>query len=261
MVKKRFAQHFLRDKNYIERILKGIKIKPPAGVLEIGPGKGNLTFPLLDKGYKVFAIEKDRDFEKFLKKDNLIVFYEDGLYFPKDLEEFLKEKEIDLVISNLPYNVGTRIYLRYLPYLKNLKQMVLMFQREVGEKIKAKVGERDYGFLSVITNLLAEVEEMLKVPPDAFYPKPDVYSMVLSFKSKRGNPFPYENFLKFLKIPFTSPRKTLYNNLIKFYKEEEIEEMFFLNKIPKNIRPHQIEGEKYLTFFKFLKEKENAFSL
>ncbi len=131
MVKKRFAQHFLRDKNYIERILKAIKIKPPARVLEIGPGKGNLTFPLLERGFRVFAIEKDRDFEKFLKKDNLIVFYEDGLYFPMDLEEFLKGNGIDLVISNLPYNVGTRIYLKYLPCLKDLKQMVLMFQREV----------------------------------------------------------------------------------------------------------------------------------
>lgn len=244
MHRKKLGQHFLKSNFYIEKIINSIEVLPPSNILEIGPGKGSITFPLIERGYNLIAIEKDKKFEKYFKDKNIKIFYEDALYFPEDIEEFLKENQISIIFSNLPYSSGTKIFLRYLPNLVFVNQMVLMFQKEVGEKILSK------GSLFAITYLIAEVKIISKVPPDAFSPKPKVESILLSFKNKGGYNFSFEKFLKFLAICFKHPRKTLFNNLINCYNGNIIKNIFKDNILL--LRPHQIEPEILLEIFEKL---------
>ncbi len=241
MLRKRLGQHFLKSNFYIEKIINSFDVLPPTNILEIGSGKGNITFPLIERGYNIIAIEKDKRFEKYFRDKNVKIFYEDALSFPKDIGEFLKEHKISIIFSNLPYSSGTKIFLRYLPYLFFVSQMVLMFQKEVGEKILSN------GSLFVITNLIAEVKTISKVPPDAFSPKPKVESILLSFKSKGNYNFSFEDFLKFLAICFKHPRKTLYNNLMNYFDGNIIKNMFEDNILL--LRPHQLKPEILLEIF------------
>lgn len=259
MPKREYAQHFLKDKYYIEKIINSLGAKRGERILEIGPGKGSLTYPMLKEGLFLIAIEKDREMENYLKDDNLKVFFEDATVFPEDIEEFLKENRIGYVISNLPYNVGTRIYLRYLPCLKNLEKMVLMFQEEVGEKIMALAGSSNYGALSVITQTFSRVEKICRVPPSSFYPKPEIYSVVLSFKGKENSMVEFEPFFSFLNKCFKHPRKTLYNNLLEFFSKNIIKDMFENLELDFNIRPHQIAPEGFAGIFNFFKGKRCLF--
>lgn len=259
MPKKDYAQHFLRDKYYIEKIIGALGAKKGERVLEIGPGRGSLTYPMLKEGCFVIAIEKDIELESYLKDENLKVFFEDASVFPSELEEFLKENKIKYVISNLPYNVGTRIYLRYLAYLKYLERMVLMFQEEVGEKIMAGAGSSSYGALSVITQTFSKVEKICRVPPSSFYPKPEVYSVVLSFRGKGNSIVEFEPFFSFLNKCFKHPRKTLYNNLLESFSKNIIKDMFENNGLDFNIRPHQIEPQGFLRIYNFFKGEKCLF--
>lgn len=253
MIKKKLGQHFLKDKNYILKIIRTLKAEKGDGILEIGPGKGSLTIPMLEKGFKVFAIEKDENLKKYLEIPNLRVFFEDALNFPPNLNDFLNENKIKYLVSNLPYNVGTRIYLRYLPFIGSFEQMVLMFQEEVAEKIIAKVGSSNYGGLSVITEVFAEAEKVLRVPPSAFFPEPEVYSAVLSFKGKPVAGIFFDDFYSFLNKCFKHPRKTLYNNLIESFDRNIINVMFEKNNLNFNIRPHQIDCRVFLKIYRDLK--------
>lgn len=247
MGKVKLGQNFLKDKKIIEKIIESIDLKPPANILEIGSGKGEITFPLIEKGYNLIAIEKDKSFEKYYKNKNLKIFFEDALKFPENIEEFLKINKIDVLISNLPYDVGKKIYLRFLPHINLLKQMVLMFQREVGEKI---LGIGGSNILSVISNILSEIKIISYVPPEAFKPKPEVRSILLSFKFKENLGVPFENFLVFLKKCFKHPRKTFYNNLINFYDEKILFELFKDFNLNKKIRAEEIESKTFLYIFK-----------
>ncbi|MEJ5165971.1 MAG: 16S rRNA (adenine(1518)-N(6)/adenine(1519)-N(6))-dimethyltransferase RsmA [Thermoanaerobaculia bacterium] len=259
MPKKEYAQHFLKDKYYIKKIIGALGAKEGERILEIGPGRGSLTYPMLKEGFFVIAIEKDRELESYLKGENLKLYFEDATIFPSDLEEFLKENRIKYVISNLPYNVGTRIYLRYLPYLKNLERMVLMFQEEVGEKIMAGAGSSSYGALSVITQTCSMVEKICRVPPSSFYPKPEVYSVVLSFKGKEVSPAEFDPFFSFLNKCFKHPRKTLYNNLLEFFSKNIIKSMFENLELDFKIRPHQIAPEGFSGIYNFFKGEKCLF--
>lgn len=259
MSRQKLGQHFLKSKYYIEKIINSIELSPPSNILEIGPGNGSITFPLIDSGFNLIGIEKDKKFEKCFKNKDILIYYEDAIFFPENIENFLKEKKIEILISNLPYNAGTKIFLRYLPNLKYLKQMILMFQKEVGEKISARTGSSSFGSLSVITKLLSDVKVLFKIPPDAFSPKPEVSSILLSFKTKGEFDFSYDKFLKFLGFCFKHPRKTLYNNLLENYKKNIIENMFEENKIIKNSRAHQLEPEVFLKLFRFMGNKNDYF--
>lgn len=249
---KKFGQHFLKNRYYINKIISSIEIIPPANILEIGPGMGSITFPLIEKGYNLICIEIDQRFEEFLKGKNLFVYYKDALHFPEKIDVFLNENNISVLVSNLPYGSGTKIFLRYLKYIKCLKQMLLMFQKEVGEKILAESNSSLYGALSVITKTMAESKIISKVPPSAFSPKPEVDSILISFKPKEKLNIFYDDFLKFLSNCFRKPRKTLYNNLIEFHKRNIIKNMYLKFGFEMNIRPHQVSPEEFLEIFNFL---------
>lgn len=183
--KKQFGQNFLFDLNLTGRIARSVPDITNTDVVEVGPGPGGLTRALLLAGaHKVVAIEKDKTTEPILSEiikasdGRLTVIYEDALKV--DFSKFgISEYAI---CSNLPYNVGTELFINWLLKIAAgapIKSMTLMFQREVAQRIVAKQSDSQYGRLSVLTSLIADAKILFDVPNTAFVPRPKVQSAVV----------------------------------------------------------------------------------
>jgi len=183
--KKQFGQNFLFDLNLTGRIARSVPNITSTTVVEVGPGPGGLTRALLLAGAKkLIAIEKDPTTQPILSKiieasdGKLDVVFGDALKV--DLSEL--EKSGYAICSNLPYNVGTELLIGWLQKIaigKNIQSLTLMFQREVAQRIVAKVGDEQYGRLSVLTDLVSDAKILFDVPNTAFVPRPKVQSAVV----------------------------------------------------------------------------------
>jgi 16S rRNA (adenine1518-N6/adenine1519-N6)-dimethyltransferase len=215
-------------------------------VVEIGPGLGDLTEKLLEKR-RVTAIEIDKDLCEVLKEKfpNLNLLCGDVLEFWK--KGALVEENYDL-IANLPYYIATNIILKALKD-KNAKNILVLIQKEVADKFSAKVGDRNYSSLAILSQSVARVKKLFDVPPGAFIPAPKVTSSVILFEKFKET---YdEGFAKFLKTAFANPRKTLNKNLSATGLKLKD---FGLD--PK-LRPHQVNGSTFFQLFSALKERSN----
>jgi len=194
--KKQFGQNFLFDLNLTGRIARSVPNITSMTVVEVGPGPGGLTRALLLAGAKkLIAIEKDPTTQPILSKiieasdGKLDVVFGDALKV--DLSEL--EKSGYAICSNLPYNVGTELLIGWLQKIaigKNIQSLTLMFQREVAQRIVAKVGDEQYGRLSVLTDLVSDAKILFDVPNTAFVPRPKVQSAVVQIipnKTKISN--------------------------------------------------------------------------
>ena len=254
--KKSLGQNFLTNKNILKKIVEVTSIKDKT-ILEIGPGTGNLTSLILEnKPKKVFVVEKDNHLAENLKnifKDQLIIINDDIL----DVDENLLSDEKITVFGNLPYNISTEILSRWIINLKDnfwFDHLVLMFQKEVADRIIAKFNTATYGRLSILSNWKLEIKKICDIKPECFYPKPKVDSSLLYFSPKKNfyrikNP---ENLEKITRIFFSHRRKMLkkpFNQLFKNNPE-------ILNKldINLNLRPQNLNFE---TYYKLASEYEN----
>ncbi|WP_303720973.1 16S rRNA (adenine(1518)-N(6)/adenine(1519)-N(6))-dimethyltransferase RsmA [Malonomonas rubra] len=214
--KKRFGQHFLHDRSVIGKIVTAAKLSSELEVVEIGPGLGVLTDQLLPLARHVHVMEIDRDLIERLnaRQDNrLSVHAGDVLKTP--WLQLLPNPPYTLV-ANLPYNISSQIVFKLLEHRKLFQRMVLMFQREVGERLVAKPGGKDYGILSVLCQLWYDIDVVTLVKPGAFNPPPKVDSIVLHFQPllvPRVDPVDEQFFRKVVKAAFTQRRKTLRNSL------------------------------------------------
>src|SRR3970040_1111152 len=183
--RKRFSQNFLTDRNIAARIVNALGLKGDDAVIEIGPGLGILTDGLLESGAKVIGIEIDRDLagglkERFDGRNNLEIINADALKISyKELAAQRKEKL--KVVSNLPYNISTPIIFKLLEEREIFSMFLLMLQREVAQRIVSPPDNKEYGVLSVMVQLLADVKIEFDVPPSCFHPAPKVYSSVVRF--------------------------------------------------------------------------------
>jgi len=215
--RKRFGQNFLRDKNVLDRIIAAADIRDNDRILEIGPGPGALTDRLLATGQPLLAVEIDRDLGKALvdrQEPNLDVVVGDVLRL--DWGGLLQSPPYTLV-SNLPYNISSQVLFKVLDHRQLFHRMVLMFQKEVGERLVADKGTRDYGILSVLMQTWFDIERVVKVPPGAFFPPPKVDSVVLRFdplETPRAHLKSDMIYRKLVKDAFAQRRKTLRNSLI-----------------------------------------------
>ncbi len=186
--KKSLGQNFLIDKNILNKIVETTKIKNES-ILEVGPGTGNLTsFILQKKPKKIYVIEKDESFISILNKkfkDKISIINNDIL----KLNEKKLSKDKLIVFGNLPYNISTEILCKWVLNLdKNyfwFKSLVLMFQKEVAERIISKFNTSSYGRLSILANWKLEISKICDIKPVSFSPKPKVESSLLFFKPKR----------------------------------------------------------------------------
>ncbi len=218
-VRKRFGQHFLHDHSVVRRIVDAIAPRPGEPILEIGPGRGALTFPLLASGCELHAVEIDRDLAAALRErmphhPNLIIHEADALEL--DLSRIAPPPRRLRVTGNLPYNISTPLVFRLLAALPRIRDMHLMLQREVVDRMVSPPGARAYGRLSVMVQLDCEVERILKVGPGAFSPAPRVESAVVRLRpGPRAtlDPAVRNRFEAIVRSCFSRRRKTLRNAL------------------------------------------------
>jgi 16S rRNA (adenine1518-N6/adenine1519-N6)-dimethyltransferase len=219
--KKALGQNFLTDRHVLGRIVAAVAIGPDEAVLEVGPGRGALTALLAEQAGKVVAVELDRQLvpllrERFAGQRNVEVVEADILSV--DLPQLLGERSSApwRVAANLPYNISTPVLFRFLDDRALFSRLVLMFQREVGERLLAGPGSKAYGALSVLFHLHFDIERVINVRPGAFHPVPKVDSVVLGFTPLGGPRLPVGDeafFRRVVKAAFSQRRKTLWNCL------------------------------------------------
>lgn len=214
--KKSLGQNFLVDHAIVGRIIHAFD--PSAGdtVVEIGPGRGALTVRLVELAGMVYAIEFDRDLaeslnERFGGQSNFQLIQADALSY--DFAELVRGDGRLRLIANLPYNISTAILQRLTEYTDVFLDCVLMFQREVVDRITAAPGNTDRGFLTVLTEASFAVERLFDVPPGAFRPVPKVWSSVVRLRPKGPLPVDQHRFRELIAAAFTQKRKTILNNL------------------------------------------------
>ena len=217
--RKRFAQHFLHDRAVVRRIVDALAPRPGDLVVEIGPGRGALTFPLLETGCELHVVEIDRDLAAALRRQavrhpNLVVHEADALGF--DLARVAPPPRRLRMTGNLPYNISTPLVFRLLAALPRITDMHLMLQREVVDRMASPPGTREYGRLSVMVQLDCEVERILQVGSGAFSPAPRVDSAVVRLRPTPRTglaPAHRARFEAIVRSCFTQRRKTLRNAL------------------------------------------------
>ena len=254
--KKSLGQNFLIDREVLEKIVNTVQIADRE-VLEIGPGSGNLTSYILKKNpKKVFVIEKDNDLseilaEKFNKEVQII--NDDVL----NITENKISNEKLTVFGNLPYNISTEILSRWIINLENsfwFDKLVLMFQKEVADRIIADTNTSKYGRLSILSSWKLNVKKVIDIKPESFSPRPKIDSSLLLFTPKE-NFFELgsaKNLEMITRIFFSQRRKMLKKPFNRVFKNsKEVSEKF---KIDLNLRPQNLEPE---TYFNLVKEYEN----
>ena len=185
--KKSLGQNFLIDRNIIQKITSIIEIENK-NILEIGPGTGYLTSSILEKKpRKLIVVEKDNDLVDFLNKNfqkKIDIINQDIL----NINEKNLYKETLTVFGNLPYNISTEILCKWIQNLDKenfwFDYLILMFQKEVADRITSEFNSKNYGRLSILANWKLEIKKIFDVKPSSFYPKPDIDSSVLLFKPK-----------------------------------------------------------------------------
>lgn len=218
--RKRFGQHFLTDKNLIRKIVASAGVVPGDRVLEIGPGRGALTEGLIEAGAKVTAIEVDRDLSRLLKErfpdDSTLKVIEADALKVSYAELSKAEGHRFKLVANLPYNISGPILARFLKERVAFTIMVLMFQKEVAERIASRPGTKSYGVLSVLSQAYTDVKIEFQVSRNLFSPRPKVDSSVVSFRvlDRPRVDIDDEAFFKtVVKSAFGTRRKTLLNSL------------------------------------------------
>lgn len=228
--KKSLGQNFLKDKNISNKIVNSLDIEKDDLIIEIGPGNGSLTKELINKTNNLVCFEIDKRLEEYLSILNTKVIYEDFLNV--DLKEYTKDYKNISFIGNLPYYITTPIIMKIINEEINIKQMVFMIQKEVGERICAHINTKAYNSLTVFLNYYFNIEKVTNVSKNCFIPKPKVDSVVLKFnKKEEQNVKNKEHLFKLIRDSFKYKRKNIRNNL-KEYDLEKINEV--LKKYHKN---------------------------
>ena len=246
--RKRFGQNFLVDNQIVSRIITTIAPKKSDNIVEIGPGMGALTFPLLEHLDHLSVIEIDRDLISFLKlnkQDKLTIYEADALKF--DYSQISNNLRI---VGNLPYNISSPLLFHLLSSKNQIIDMTFMLQKEVADRIIANHGSKTYGRLSVMMQTFFEVESMFTVPKESFNPKPKIESSIIYLKT-RAKPLTENTKLleKIVKVSFSQRRKTLKNCLKSILSQDQTE-------IDLSRRAEMLSIENFITLMKDY-EKQN----
>ena len=226
--RKRFGQHFLHDPAVIGRIVDAIRPLPGERLVEIGPGEGALTLPLLARGARLTVIELDRDLAAQLRArpeagGALEVIEGDALKVR--LSDLAAPGERLRLVGNLPYNVSTPLLFRFIEQAGLIGDMHFMLQREVVQRMAAGPGSKTYGRISVMLAAACRVEALFEIGPGAFRPPPKVWSSIVRLEPWREPPFPVPDPARFAEVvrhAFGQRRKTLRNALSGLLDEAAI---------------------------------------
>jgi len=252
--RKRFGQNFLKDKNIARKIVSTIDAPHPRFIIEIGPGKGILTEFVLDEAEAYLGIEIDPALieilnERFSKQSDFSLIRQDFLEF--DLAGTLRQypHHSKIILGNIPYNITSPILFKLFGLGDSLDQAVLMVQKEVGNRIRAKEGGKDYGLLSIFSQLFAEVNYLFNVPARLFSPQPKVDSALIKFnfhKKVKEQFADFELFRKILRNCFQQRRKMLRNSLRHLFSEEVLSKL----TVSLTQRPEQLSIPEWKELFR-----------
>lgn len=223
--RKRFGQNFLQNGAVIDQMVAAIRPQAGEHLIEIGPGQGALTKPLIDVLGHIDAVELDRDLIPLLNAElgeTITIHESDVLKF--DFSSLIKQYGKIRVAGNLPYNISTQLMFHVLQYADSVVDMHFLLQKEVVDRLAAAPSCKDYGRLSVMIQYHCEVEPLFLVQPESFYPIPKVMSQFVRLKPK-ANKLPLKDLSVLEKLvtqSFHMRRKTLRNNLKGLLSEDEI---------------------------------------
>lgn len=260
-LKKKFGQNFIVDENIIDAIINKSGVDKNTLVIEIGPGAGSLTYKLALSSGNVLCYEIDTTLKELLQENisvcnNVEIIYKD--FLQANIKEDLKKYDYDkiFVVANLPYYITTPIIVKIIEDDIPVDKLVVMVQKEVGDRFKAVPGSKDYGSLSVFLNYYFDVKKLMDVSCNVFLPKPNVDSIVVEFKKKENllELKDRELFFKLIRDSFSQKRKTIRNNL-KGYNLEVVETV--LNKYGYNltVRAEQLPLEIFVNLANSLYNK------
>ncbi len=223
IARKRFGQHFLRDADVLADIVRAIRPRPGDNVVEIGPGLGALTRPLLEHLPHLNAIELDRDLIAHLQQrfspQQLTLHAADALAF-----DFASLGESLRIVGNLPYNISTPLLFHLAHYADRVRDIHAMLQKEVVDRMTARPGTADYGRLSVMLQYHFDMEALFDVPPEAFDPPPKVQSAVIRMIPRPPHTRPAVDVARLEQLvarAFSQRRKTLRNTLAGLCDEND----------------------------------------
>ena len=262
--RKRFGQNFLHDTNVIEKIVRAITPSADNLIVEIGPGKGAMTAPLLATHKKLTAIEVDRDLakhlqEKFADETGFTLINQDVLTV--DFDSLTKDtnntestqndnqntdtRQKLCILGNLPYNISTPLIFHLLSFFDNIADMTFMLQLEVANRLCALPGDDDYGRLSIMAQYYCDVEKLFIVPPTAFNPQPKVYSAIVRLKPHSELPYKAKDhkvFSSVVRTAFNQRRKTIRNSLKNVCSSDQLSAL----GIDPQLRPENLSLQDYV---------------
>ncbi|GAB1263774.1 16S rRNA (adenine(1518)-N(6)/adenine(1519)-N(6)) -dimethyltransferase RsmA [Aurantivibrio infirmus] len=250
--KKRFGQNFLVDTGIIDKIIKSIAAKSTQRIVEIGPGQGALTLPLLETCDHLDVVEVDRDLVARLSKlkekyNNLHIHEGDALKF--NFSQLVDKENSLRVVGNLPYNISTPLIFHLLEAAVQIEDMHFMLQKEVVDRIVARKGSKQYGRLSVIVQYYCKTDCLFLVPPECFSPRPKVQSAIVRLEPHRSLPF-IANDIALLKQLvnrcFQQRRKTLRNSLRTLLPLEAVTTIGEQEGIDITLRPENLDVKDYV---------------
>ena len=256
--KKSLGQNFLIDKNIIKKIINIIDIENK-NIIEIGSGKGALTNEIIKKKPKSLSIiEKDFNLSKELNlkyKNNKIVKIYNIDVLKLNIEKLCRKNSI--IFGNLPYNISSQILVKILKFKKwppKFTDLILMFQKELGEKILGKFPSANYGRLSILTSYRLKILKKFLVSPNCFLPKPKVTSLVIHFKPQLSTIIlkDISNLEKITNIIFSNKRKMINKNIKKILSKKNI---LLINNLKLNLRPAEIEPEIFYKIAKLYEKR------
>ena len=250
-LKKKFGQNFIIDENIIDSIINKAEIDATTLVLEIGPGAGSLTYKLAKKAKNILCYEIDVTLKEILKNNlqefnNVDIIYED--FLKADVINQIKKYNFKklYVVANLPYYITTPILIKLVEDQITVDKIVVMVQKEVGDRFKAKPNSRDYNSLSVYLNYYFNVKKLLDVSRNVFIPKPNVDSIVVEFTKKERKKLKDEQlFFKLVRDSFKQKRKNLRNNL-NGYDLDKIEEVLKKYNFDLTTRAEQLDIDIFI---------------
>lgn len=255
---KMLGQNFLVDGNLLDYILRTANINPGDVVLEVGPGLGVLTRGLLNAGAKVFAIEFDHRLCDYLRRE--IVNEYDKLQLVEadacrvDYASLLDGVASYQAIANLPYSISSIFIAKMLELNFPPQRMIFMLQKEMAMRLTAKTNTSEYGSLSVRTQFLYEVKILRLVPPQVFFPQPEIDSAIVQFKLRNTIPdlLHRKQAGELTRVVFAQKRKQIFKPLLMKYTEAKVLSALTQLEIARTARPAEISPEKYLAMSQLL---------
>lgn len=255
MLKKRFSQNLIKDRNILRKMVSLAAVGPCDTVLEIGAGRGDLTGAIAECASRVIAVEIDRDMMPHL--DDVMRMFPNVEVLPGDILsvdiQTIAGSQTVKVVGNIPYGITGPIIFKLISERHCIESAFLTVQKEIGERITAVPGTRAYGSLSVVSQLVADVKKLMRLPPQVFVPPPKVESVYFSMHFRKDSGDVDEGLLAFVRGAFSHKRKFMRRALLEQYGEETVEGLYEKMGFPRSVRAETIEPHVFKKMYAMLK--------